>query len=55
VKQKHINARLIPEKRWTELFPNNNQKKIAAVLIAKSLHPETSDRQFDGTLVFAKT
>ncbi|WP_434725361.1 hypothetical protein [Mesorhizobium sp. RIZ17] len=52
VKQKHIKTELTAGGVW---FSSVNQKKIAKVLIAKSLHAAGSDQPFDGKFVFGKS
>jgi hypothetical protein len=52
VKQKHVKADLTAGGAW---FSSVNQKKIAKVLIAKSLHAAGSDKPFEGKFVFGKS
>jgi hypothetical protein len=55
VKQKHLKTKLIPKRRYMDVFNTNNQQKLLNIIIAKSLHEAGSDRPFDGMLVFAKS
>jgi hypothetical protein len=55
VKQKHVKAELIASTSWFSSIQSINQKKIAKVLIAKSLHAAGSDQPFDGKFVFGKS
>ena len=55
VKQKHVKTKLSSDCSWTGLLRTNNQRKIAEVLIAKSMHAAGSDQPFDGKFVFAKS
>ncbi|ESZ01879.1 hypothetical protein [Mesorhizobium sp. LNHC209A00] len=55
VKQKHVKAELTASTGWFSSIQSVNQKKIAKVLIAKSLHAAGSDQPFDGKFVFGKS
>ena len=55
VKQKHIKATMVQENRWKEMFATLNHRKVASILMAKSLHANTSPKIFDGTFIFART
>jgi hypothetical protein len=55
VKQRNMKAKLISPKGLGSLLQTNNQKKIAAILIKKSLNSTISGKKFEGVLVFART
>jgi hypothetical protein len=55
VRQRHLKAEMVSDQSWFASLVSTNQKKIAKILIAKSLHEAASDEAFDGKFVFAKS
>lgn len=55
VRQRHLKAEMTGDQWWLTSIVSTNQKKIAKVLIAKSLHETASDKAFDGKFIFAKS
>ena len=56
VKQKHIRSSLVPaEGLVAGAIQTINQKRIAAILLAKSLHDETSTAQYSGVICLARS
>ena len=55
VRQRHLKAELVGDQSWWPSLPSTNQKRIAQVLIAKSLHESASGEPFDGKFIFANS